>query len=231
MATSLKALCDKVLGASGFLIPASYFSSISQDDVQMAYLANECTDDIREKMPQIIRKTFTQVLTSETSYPLPSDFLGYVPDTGYTDGRIDPILLPVSAQQWNEWQASNNPGGIQVRARFLAGELQIIEPQASSTIRLEYYSNSPWTDSTGTTPKEQATDDTDLCLLDRRVIELGIKWRWKKEKGLQDWQVDQSAFVAQLNAWRGRDQGARTLYSADPMYPSPQPYTNLWVSP
>lgn len=230
MPVSLKALCDKVLGESGFMIPTAYFGGLNPDDVQMAYLANAATDAIREKAPQVIRKTATFALTAATSYPLPSDFLGYVPDTAFTEGRLDPVLLPVSASQWNEWLANNNPGGIEVRARILGGELQVLDPEAGTTLRLEYLSNAPWTSSDGLTAKEQATEDTDLCLIDRRLIELALKWRWKKEKGLPDWQVDQADFAQQLNTWRARDQGARTLYFADPMYPDPQPYTNLWVN-
>ena len=229
MSTSLKALCDKVLGESGFLVPTAYLGSLSPDDEQMAYLANAAADDIREKAPQIIRKTGTFTLTGATSYNLPADFLAYVPDTAYTDGRLDPVLLPVSPAEWAEWLANNNPGGIQVRARFLGGTLQVIEPEAGTTLRYEYVSNAPWTTSDGVTAKEQATADTDLCLIDRRLMETAIKWRWKKEKGLQDWQVDQQVYQQQLNAWRARDGGSRTIQFGGPEPYDPQPYTNLWI--
>ena len=229
MATSLKSLCDKVLGASGFIVPTSYFSSLSPDDTQIAFCANEASDEIREKAPQIVRKAFSVTLTGDTTYPLPSDFLGYVPDTGYTVGRWDPILLPTSAQQWNEWVATNASSGLLVRVRFLAGLMQVIDPDVDSVIQFEYYSSLAWTDSTGATPKEQATEDTDLCLFDRRLMELGIKWRWKKEKGLPDWQIDQSAYLQQLAAWRARDQGARTLWFGDPMFNGCQ--SSVWASP
>lgn len=230
MPASLKALCDNVLGESGFQVPTAYLgSSLSPDDAQMAYLANAAADDIREKAPQIIRKAGTVTLSAATSYTLPTDFLGYIADTAYTEGRIDPVLLPVSASQWNEWLANNNPGGIQVRARFLGGSLQVIDPEVGTVLRYEYISNAPWTDATGSTAKEQATADTDLCLIDRRLMETAIKWRWKKEKGLGDWQVDQQVYLQQLSAWRARDQGARTLQFGEPAWPANEPYTNLWV--
>lgn len=229
MPVSLKAICDKVLGESGFQIPTAYLgSSLSPDDAQMAYIANAAADGIREKAPQVIRKMGTVTLTVATSYDLPTDFLGYVPDTAYTEGRLDPVLL-ATASQWNEWIANSNPGGIQVRARFLAGKLQIIQPESGTVITYEYVSNSPWTDATGLAAKEQATVDTDLCLIDRRLMETALKWRWKKEKGLPDWQVDRSDYVQQLNSWRARDQGARTLQFGDAPCPDPAPYTNLWV--
>lgn len=230
MAASLKALCDKVLGESGFAVPSGYFSSLATDDVQMAYLANAAADDVREKSPQAIRKTGTVTLTAATAYALPSDFLAYVPDTAYMDGRLDPVLLPVSASQWNAWLANDNPGGIQVRARFLGGQLQVMDPIADAVLRFEYVSNAPWTDASGATAKEQATADTDLCLIDRRLLEVMIKWRWKKEKGLPDWQIDQQLAAQQLNAWRARDQGARTIVFGEPPFGDGSPHTNLWVS-
>lgn len=231
MPTSLKALCDKVMGVSGFQLPTAYFGGLNPDDVQMGYVANAASDTIREAMPQIIRKLHTITLTAATSYPLPSDFLGYVPDTAYTFGRLDPVLLPVTATQWNNWLATNNPAGMQVRARFLAGTFQIIEPSVGSQISFEYFSNAPWTDSTGLIPKEQADDDTDLCLIDRRLMETAIQWRWKKEKGLPDWELDLQDYQQQLGAWRARDQGAITLFICDPSFPNPSPQTNLWVNP
>lgn len=231
MATSLKALCDKVLGESGFLVPTSYIGGINQDDVQMAYLANAAADDIREKAPQILRRQHSIALTTDTSYPLPSDFLSYVPDTAYTEGRLDPVYIPVDAATWANWLANNNPGGINVRARFLAGTFQVIEPNAGTVIRFEYVSSQPWTDASGDVSLEQATADTDLCLYDRRLMEQAIKWRWKKEKGLPDWQVDQTTWLQSLYAWMGRDQGARTLQFGEAMWPyDPAPQTNLWVT-
>lgn len=230
MTASLKALCDKVLGESGFMVPTAYIGSLSTDDVQMAYLANAAADDIREKAPQAIRKFGSVTLSAATSYALPTDFLAYVADTAYVEGRLDPVLLPTSAPQWNEWLANSSGAGIHVRARFIAGRLEVLEPESGAVIRFEYISNAPWTDSTGVTAREQATVDTDLCLLDRRLMETAIKWRWKKEKGLEDWQIDQQVYLQQLNAWRGRDQGARVIQFGEPMCPMPAPYTDPWVN-
>lgn len=229
MASSLKSICDQVMGESGFLLPAAYFGS-GEDSEQVAYVANAASDALREDSLQEIRKTGTVTLSSATSYTLPEDFLAYVPDTAFIDGRLDPVVLPTTPQEWNFMLASGTNPGLYYRARILGGTLQVINPNAGDVLRYEYVSNAPWTDSAGFNPKQRATADTDLCLFDFRTMVLGTKWLWKKEKGLPDWEIDQAAYARQLNSLRGRNSGARTLYDGGPSdHYDPQPQTNLWV--
>jgi hypothetical protein len=231
MAETLKSLCDSVLGESGFLTPAAYFSG-QPDDLQMVYIAIAAADEIREKMPQIIRKTFTVTLTAATSYTLPADYLGYVPDTAFIDGRLDPVRLPTSATEWQAWLASNNPQGIEIRARLLAGDLQVIDPPVGSVLRFEYYSAFPWLSPPAAGPQdaqEKPLTDDDECVLDRRLMTMGIKWRWKKEKGIPDWEVDYNEYVKMGNTFRARDQGARAVRFGESGFVFPDPFTNLWV--
>jgi hypothetical protein len=229
--TTLKALCDSVLGETGFLIPAAYVSG-QPDDLQMVYVATAAADEIREKMPQIIRRTFTVTLTVATTYALPADFLGYVPDTAFIDGRLDPVRLPTSAAEWQAWLASNSPQGIEIRARFLNGSIQIIEPPVGSVLRFEYFSSYPWLSGAALGPqvgREVPIADSDECVFDRRLMIAGIKWRWKKEKGLPDWDVDFNEYTKMVNTFRGRDQGARTIQFGETMHGYCEPYANLWV--
>lgn len=230
MAT-LKAILDQVLGESGFLVPTSYVGSGSPDDAQMAYLAGCASDMIREDSLQELRRTATFNLSTATAYTLPSDWLGYVPDTAYIQGRLDPVILPTSAQEWQQFLASGTSPGLYVRARILRDQLQIIDPTPGDVLQLEYVSNAPWT-SVAAMPLERATADTDDCLFDFRLMVTATKWLWKKEKGLPDWQVDQQSYARQANAVRARDAGSRTLQMSGPslVHDNP-PYTNLWVRP
>ena len=94
------------------------------------------------------------------------------------------------------------------------------------TITFEYESAHPWL--SGATPAETATSDTDVWRLDRRLLILGVKWRWKKEKGLEDWQVDAQQYQGYVNILRGRNEGARTLCFGDAPRPDYAPYTRLY---
>lgn len=232
MASSLQSILNQVLGESGFLVPSSYVGSGSPDDEQLVYLANAASDRLREDGLQEIRRTGTINITSATSYTLPSDFLGYVSDTAYIQGRLDPVIVPTTATEWQQVLASGSSAGLFYRVRFLRGALDVLDPQDGDVLQFEYVSNAPWTSADSSTPKERATADSDLCLFDFRAMVLATKWLWKKEKGLPDWQVDQAAYVEHRNLMRARNAGARTLYEGgpSPTY-DPVPQTNLWIRP
>lgn len=229
MPTSLKTILDAVMLESGFGTPSSYTSGSNPDDLQMVALANAAGDEIRELRLQQIVREHTVALTTATSYALPSDFLAYVPDTGYVEGRLDPITLPTTPAEWALIRSGNELPGDTIRARFIAGQFEVINPTDGDTIRFEYISSAPWTAGDAVTAKELATEDTDLWWLDRRLLVLATKWRWKKEKGLPDWQTDFQAYKQHENAVRGRDAGARTLSMGDPGFGVQEPYTPLWV--
>jgi hypothetical protein len=97
------------------------------------------------------------------------------------------------------------------------------------TLTFEYISSYPW-ESDGGTPKETPTADTDIWLLDRRLIVAAIKWRWKKEKGVDDWQADAQAYQRYSGLLRGRDGGAKALQFGGPPRYTTDPYTPLWIS-
>lgn len=111
--------------------------------------------------------------------------------------------------------------------RFLGDRVHVKDPVDGETITYEYLSSYPW--SASGVPKEVATADTDEWRLDRRLLILGVKWRWKKEKGMEDWQVDQQLYQRHLNMLRGRNEGAKTLMFGEARGIPLDPYTRLWV--
>jgi len=58
-------------------------------------------------------------------------------------------------------------------------------PTAGQTCAFEYVTRSTMTNSAGTTYRRNASDDTDLFLLDDEIILMGLIWRWKKAKGME----------------------------------------------
>lgn len=94
-------------------------------------------------------------------------------------------------------------------------------------LSFEYASKHPWL--AGAVTQESATADTDTWRLDRRLLQMAVKWRWKKEKGLPDWETDSQMFARYANALRGRDGGSKTLRFGQ-SGAAPEPYANLWVA-
>ena len=118
--TTLKQTLDAVMGESGFLIPSNYTASLNPDDLQLVYLANAASDEIRELGLSGTRRTGTVTLTADTEYALPSDFHAYIPNTAYADSRVDGVDLPTTPQTWAFLRASGVSDAV-YRARFIAG--------------------------------------------------------------------------------------------------------------
>lgn len=87
-----------------------------------------------------------------------------------------------------EWQALKAVVSTSPRYRFrLRGGKLLVNPTPSAGYnwRFEYSSNNWITDSTGVTYRQYFSADTDLMLLPEDVLLMGLRWRYKKEKGLE----------------------------------------------
>lgn len=212
------------MSESGFLIPSNYANSDNPDDLQLVALANNASDDIREMELTGAVRQGSITFDGTGSYTLPADFLSYVPDTAWV-GALQ-VDIPIRPNEWT-FQDATGVSFSQVRARFMSA-LKTLGDVDGEVMTFEYVSAYPWTSSTGT-PKELATEDSDVWALDRRLLTLAIKWRWKKEKGIDDWQADQQLFQRHANLLRGRDSGAKTIFFGEPIDHDLSPYTRLWV--
>ncbi len=98
------------------------------------------------------------------------------------------LRLPVYVIDATDWQQVKAIAvtGPRYQARIRGGRLIANPvPVAGNTWAFEYVTWNWLTDSTGATQKEFFTADTDLMLLPEFILEAGLKWRWKKEKGFE----------------------------------------------
>ena len=226
---NLREILIAVMGESGFLVPDSFFGSTSPDDIQMCYLANRASSDLREQGYQKLIKRGAITLTSATSYALPSDYLEIVPNTSMIEGRIDAMDLPTDPSTWAYLQSVSSTSDYTVHARIINGEFAVFAPTVGEVVAFEYISNSPILDTAGVTYKQRFTADTDDWLLDDDFLILEIKWRYKKEKGIADWQTDMQEAAQYRNSVMARDKSGKTIGSVRNTLGG-EPYTNLWIS-
>ena len=92
--------------------------------------------------------------------------------------------MPTSPQEWTRDEAIGTPSA-NYKVRFIGDRVHVQDPVDGETITYEYLSSYPW-QASGVN-QELASADTDTWRLDRRLLILGVKWRWKKEKGIEDW--------------------------------------------
>lgn len=77
----------------------------------------------------------------------------------------------------------------------------------------------------GVTYKQYFTADTDTILLPETLVLMGLRWRWKKEKGF-DYSEDFNTYEMQVKDALGRD-GGKPVLSMDDTGRGPKP--GIWV--
>lgn len=234
MSLTLKANLDKLSSSAGFVKPDSYIGNSDQDIAQIVECTNEAALYIEELGLQTIRKTWSLPLTSSETYSLPADYLGFISATAYQYGRWDRIDLPTTEEEWALLKSVVSVSTLPIRARIIGDTFHILNPQAGATINIEYYSNGAiayYGFPGGSAPyNSEFSNDLDIWLLDDLLLRLETKWRFKKEKGLPEWQVDLELAKNHRDAVRGRTNANGPIVP-NQVAVTGQPYTNLWVPP
>lgn len=128
------------------------------------------------------------------------------------------LRLPVYVIDGANWQAAKamNLTGPRYQARIRGGKLICNPtPTAGHTWAFEYISNNWILGIDGTTYKQYFTLDTDTILLPESIVLMGLRWRWKKEKGL-DYGEDFDTYEAQVTDALSRNGMKRTLNMGNP---------------
>jgi len=121
-----------------------------------------------------------------------------------------PVLGPLDSGDWQalKGMASTSP---RYQFRIRGGKLLVNPtPPAGNTWAFEYVSKFWISDSTGTTFRQYFGADGDLVLLPAEILLMGLRWRWKKEKGL-DYAEDFRTYEMQVKDAIGRDGGKPVL--------------------
>lgn len=117
------------------------------------------------------------------------------------------LKLPVYVISQSDWQAIKAFAvtGPRYHARIRGGNLIANPtPTAGNTWAFEYISWNWITDTNDANPAEYFTADTDKILLPEPIIMMGLRWRWKKEKGL-DYEEDFNTYEGLVLDALGRD--------------------------
>lgn len=230
MPNSLAKNLTRVLQESGFLVPNSFINNSDQDIGQLVAIAQGCCAEIIKEPWQRLRKFYTFTLTSLTTYSLPSDFGSYLPSTMYQEGRWDRADMPTTEDCWAFLSSTTGISNLPIRVRIIRGVLNIMQPQVGATISMEYMQNTPVENATTGAFQQEFLLDTDLWMLDDRLFQLEVKWKFKKEKGIQDWNADLQAASVYRSQLLAVDQGNSTILPNTATTTMGQPYTQLWVS-
>lgn len=149
------------------------------------------------------------------NYAFPADFSYYVQDTFWDRSTKWPLAGPLSAVDWQLLRTGLYPGGINARYRIMAGQIYFDPvPSAADVIAIEYISSN-WCQSAGAVKQALWAADTDTPLIADDLFVLGIKWRFKREKGF-DYGEDMATYQKALDRIHPRDKVTQNVYMRGP---------------
>lgn len=191
MTMTLLATVQEFCERTGLSAPQAVIGNSDKGITQIKGLMHEVITDItgRGQVWPLLRKegTFTTLAAESQGTILsmaPYGFKYIIQDTIYNRSQKRPLYGPRGAQAWQLSKAIVDTGPIGTW-RVMAGNLYIQPtPTAGETVAFEYASDWAILATDGTTWKKRFTTDTDYFALNEDLLLLGLRWKWKKEKGL-----------------------------------------------
>ncbi len=153
------------------------------------------------------QQTFTTVAQAVQTNAVPTDFNWYMNDTMWNRGTQVKVGGPVSAEDWQAFQAIALLAIPNAVFRFRGGDILIYPtPAAGQTCAYEY-GTTYWVNGS----KTAFSADTDTAVLDETIISLGLRWRWLKSKGM-DYAEDFRSYEIAKQQAVARDGGKQKVY-------------------
>lgn len=215
MATLLSIVQD-FCGRTNISVPLSALGSTDPQVIQVVKLLEEEGVDLAQRADWEVltdEGTFTSVAAEAQGniFTIASDGYRSIKNETFWDRSSSlPVLGPLSSKEWQTLKAVANTG-----PRYyyrLRGDQLLMNPAPAAGLGFyfEYITKNWITSADGTTKKARFTLDTDLVRLDYDLVTMGLRWRWKKEKGF-DYAEDFRTYEEQVTAAIGRDGGKPTL--------------------
>ncbi len=159
---------------------------------QVLALLNREGKDLSERegpsggWPTLRRLHTITTVAGQESYAFPSDLKYFINTTAWDRTQKWPLRGPISPQEWQVLK-SGTIGSVGPRARFRVMQDAIyFDPAPTSsgdTYVLEYYTEN-WCESAAGVGQKVWVSDSDVPRLPDDCFILGLKWRFKRAKGL-----------------------------------------------
>lgn len=183
-------IVQQMCRATGIPVPAALVSNTDSQIIQMLALLNEGLDEMvpRFKWPQLqATATFTS-LAAENQGELATiapGFKSLIPDTFWSTTNSLPAQGSITPQEAGYLKTWGRPSAL-VQFREVNNQLHIVPAPAAAgdNFRFEYNSRNAVITATTLATKESFTADSDTCKLPDFLLQMDLRWRWKKEKGL-----------------------------------------------
>ncbi len=201
----------------------------SQDAIvqQMVALLNRVGNDMVLGFPweQLTKQHIIETIDGQAAYPMPADWSYFIDQTQWDRTNHWPLMGPKSAQEWQWLKGGLLSSGPRLRYRVVGGEFElwpvpsaINTPSSGNpgtfvpwTLAMEYVSDRWLKDvNAANTYYAEATNDTDILLLDPWVVTAFLKLKYWEAKGL-DTTAYQKDFLLTWENRIGKNKGAPML--------------------
>jgi hypothetical protein len=229
---SLLEIVQQVCGRMGLPRPATVASSQDDSTIQMMALLNEVVMDLvtRGKSWKELQRlaTFTSVAAEQQGLMTtiaPYGFQYIIEDTIFDRTQRRPLFGPRGAPAWQQSEALPYTGPEYTYRIWQGYFMMQPAPPAGREIAFEYASNWPVQAANGEWKKFFDADD-DTCPLDDTLLLLGLRWKWKSEKGLP-YAQEKTDFESAMAQFSGQDSTHGEISMSDQARNSLRP--GIWV--
>lgn len=211
---TLLEIVEKFCQRTSIPVPTTAYGSTDTQITQIVALLEEEGNDLTGRGDwQVLEAEATHTTTAAENQgsinTIVANNLRYIKVDTFWDRTEN---LPVGILDGPDWQAekgfaSTSP---RYRVRLRGGELLATPtPPAGNTWAFEYATWN-WIND-GVNLKKYFTDDTDKPLLPNDILLQGLRWKWKKEKGLE-YAEDFSTYEKMVQDALGREGIRKKLY-------------------
>jgi len=195
---------------TGIRQPSAAMTSNDAQVLQLVALANEILDDLMMNharfSQQVIIKTWTSTGAEvqgsrDTLFP---GFLWFMPKSFYDRTAVINIRGPLTPEEWERLKALSAYSSVYPSYRFIGTDLHLYPVVLNThTLAVEYKSEYCVLDATNTA-KKYFTVDTDTPTINSTIILLGLRYLWKKEKGM-DYLPAQDMYIKAVRSLGSQD--------------------------
>lgn len=237
---SLLTLVKQFCNRTGLTEPATVMGSTDDQIKQIRALLEEEGNDLAQRgsWEGLTQQASLTTVADETQGALTtiaSNGFRYIKNATIWDRTNKlPVYGPLSDQEWQAVKALVQTGP-RYSWRIRGGQLIVNPvPTAGYAWYFEYVSQYWILGADLTTYKQYFTLDTDTLLLPETLLLMGLRWRWKKEKGFE-YAEDFRTYEMQVKDALGRDGGKQVLYADNCNWRGPMPGifvpAGTWITP
>lgn len=182
-------ICQEVADITSTQRPTDLFDANSQhNSIFLSVAKSELNSLMRYGDWQDLTKEATLLtVKNKTVYPIDnivSDFYSILNNTIYIKDDMEQVIGAITPEEWMREKYFNCPD-IDIKFKIQGNAFKFLKaPEGGRKIVFQYRSNAVCYDAKTFEEKPSITQNTDIPIFDKYVVQLGITWRWLKRNGM-----------------------------------------------